>query len=60
MLIAKISSQAHELMLQFHVGSDRSGCGEVLLQVVQVERTPGSCGVVPQSAGEGALSLGEF
>ncbi|MET3960473.1 hypothetical protein ABIE44_000407 [Marmoricola sp. OAE513] len=59
MLIAKFSSQAHELMLQFHLGSSDRG-GEVLAEPGQVQRSRTAPRVVTQGPAEGTLSLGEL
>src|SRR4051812_21850184 len=64
MLIAKISSQAHELMLQFHLGADRkvlvSAAGQVLCKTAQVQRSSSCPRVVTQGPAKGTLSLGEL
>ena len=59
-LIAKFSSQAHELMLQFHLDLLGHCHCEVLPQTGQAQRAARSSGIMPQGPGEGSLALGEF
>jgi hypothetical protein len=62
MLIAKFSSQAHELVLPFLMGTSSSlvllGHCEVLPQPVEAQRSPDP-GIMPEGPGEGTFALGE-
>src|SRR4051794_37179072 len=61
-LIAKFSSQAHELMLQFRFGLLGQCRCEVLPQTCQAQRASATLppGIMPQGPGEGSFALGEF